>query len=152
MSLKHKSSRLAVGVAAVIIGLGGAAAFGYWTSSGEGNATVTASSGGAGFEVTGTAEGLYPGGSVEGKLKVKNKDAKQGEYLTALTTSVEKTSAVGCEKTWFEITVNGTQEPKTVIAAGETKEYPVTVKMKEEAAVNQNACKSATVTLKAAAS
>jgi hypothetical protein len=150
MSLIKRSTRLTVAVI-VIVALLGVAAFAYWTSSGEGTSTVTASSGGAGFEISGSAEGLYPGATVEGKIKVKNKDAKQPEYLTKLVTTVKETSAGGCEKTWFEITAGGEQEPKVELAPGETKEYTVSLKMKNEP-VNQNACKSATVSLKAVAS
>ncbi len=146
-----KSKRLLVGAIVAVLALGGAAAFAYWTSSGEGTSTVTASAGGAGFEITGATEGLNPGGTVEGKIKVKNKDVKQPEYLTKLVTSVKETSAAGCEKTWFEVTVGGEQEPKVELAPGETKEYSVSLKMKDEA-VNQDTCKGAVVSLKAVAS
>jgi len=151
MSVVKRSKRLLAGVIVMALALSGAAAIAYWTSSGEGTATVTASTGGAGFEITGAAEGLYPGGTVEAKIKVKNKDVKQAEYLTKLVTTVKETSAGGCEKTWFEITAGGEQEPKIEIAASETKEYTVSLKMKDEA-VNQNACKGATVSLKGVAS
>lgn len=146
-----RSKRLLAGVAVVILALGGAAAIAYWTSSGEGTATVTASSGGAGFEITGSAAGVSPGGTIETKVKVKNKDVKQPEFLTKLVTSVKETSAAGCENAWFEIPAGAEQEPKTEIAAGETKEYTVSLKMKDEA-VNQDTCKSATITLKGVAS
>jgi hypothetical protein len=151
MSLIKKSRRLFAVVIVAVLALGGVAAFAYWTSSGEGTSTVTASAGGAGFEITGAAEGLYPGGTVEAKIKVKNKDVKQPEFLTKLVTTVKETSGGGCEKTWFEIAAGGEQEPKVELAAGETKEYTVSLKMKDEA-VNQNACKSATVSLKGVAS
>jgi hypothetical protein len=151
MFLMKKSKRLLAGVIVAVLALGGVAAFAYWTSSGEGTSTVTASAGGAGFEITGAAEGISPGGTVEGKIKVKNKDIKQPEYLTKLVTTVKETGAVGCEKTWFEITAGGEQEPKVELAAGETKEYTVSLKMKDEA-VNQDACKGAVISLKAAAS
>jgi len=151
MSVVKRSKRLLAGVIVMILALSGAAAIAYWTSSGEGTSTVTASAGGAGFEITGAAEGLYPGGTVEGKIKVKNKDVKQPEYLTKLVTTVKETSAGGCEKTWFEITAGGEQEPKIELAAGETKEYTVSLKMKDEA-VNQDVCKGAIISLKAVAS
>ena len=151
MFLIKKRKRLLAGAIVAILALGGVAAFAYWTSSGEGTSTVTASAGGAGFELTGAAEGISPGGTVEGKIKVKNKDAKQPEYLTKIVTTVKETSAVGCEKTWFEITAGGEQEPKVELAAGETKEYTVSLKMKDEA-VNQDTCKGAIITLKAVAS
>jgi len=151
MSLFKMSKRLLAVVIVAVLALGGVAAFAYWTSSGEGTATVTASSGGAGFEVTGSSAGLSPGGTVEAKVLVKNKDVKQPEFLTKLVTSVKETSAVGCEKVWFEIPSGAEQEPKVELAAGETKEYTVSLKMKDEA-VNQDACKSATITLKGVAS
>ncbi len=151
MSLIKRSRRLTVGVIVVIVAMGGVAAFAYWTSSGEGTATVTASAGGAGFEITGAAEGLYPGATVEAKVKVKNQDAKQPEFLTKLVTTVKETSAGGCEKTWFEVTAGGEQEPKQELAPGETKEFTVNLKMKNEP-INQNACKGATISLKAVAS
>jgi hypothetical protein len=149
--LHIKKKRLAFGVVVVILAMT-AAAIAYWTSSGEGTGTVKASSGGAAFEVSSTlAEGLYPGGSSAVTVKVKNVEASQSEYLTKLEAEVEKTSAVECKKEWFEVTP-ASQEPKVVVAHGETKEYTVNLKMKEEAAVNQNACKSASITLKYKAS
>ena len=151
MSFIKGSKRLTVGVIVAVMALSGAAAFAYWTSSGEGTSTVTATAGGAGFEITGAAEGLYPGATVEGKIKVKNKDLKQPEFLTKIVTTVKETSALGCEKTWFEITAGGVQEPKIELAAGETKEFTVSLKMKNEA-LNQNACKGAIISLKAVAS
>ena len=151
MFRKIKSKRLLAGVVVTILALGGAAAFAYWTSSGEGTSTVTASAGGAGFEITGASEGLTPGGTVEGKIKVKNKDVKQPEFLTKLVTSVKETSAAGCEKAWFEITTGAEQEPKVELAPGETKEYSVSLKMKDEA-LNQDTCKGAVISLKAVAS
>ncbi len=149
--LKTRKKRLTLGVV-VVMAVMAATAFAYWTSSGEGTGTVKASSGGASFEVSSTlVEGLYPGGSSAVTVKVKDVDASQNEFLTKLEAEVEKTSAAECKKEWFEVTP-ASQEPKVVVAHGETKEYTVTLKMKEEAAVNQNACKGASVTLKYKAS
>jgi hypothetical protein len=146
-----KKIRLAIGVAVVVLAMV-ATAVAYWTSSGEGTGTVKASAGGAAFEVSSTlVEGLYPGGSSAVTVKVKDTDLNQNEFLTKLEAEVEKTSVAECKKEWFEVTP-ASQEPKVVVAHGETKEYTVNLKMKEEVAVNQNACKSATVTLKYKAS
>jgi hypothetical protein len=149
--LKTKKKRLTL--VGIVVALAMAAtAIAYWTSSGEGTGTVKASSGGAAFEVSSTlVEGLYPGGSSAVTVKVKDTDLNQNEFLTKLEAEVEKTSAVECKKEWFEVTP-ASQEPKVVVAHGETKEYTVNLKMKEEAAVNQNACKSASITLKYKAS
>jgi len=149
--INTKKKRVALGVVAVALVMA-ATAVAYWTSSGEGSGTVKASTGGAAFEVSSTlVEGLYPGGSSAVTVKVKDTDASQNEFLTKLEAEVEKTSATECKKEWFEVTP-ASQEPKVVIAHGETKEYTVNLKMKEEAAVNQNACKGASVTLKYKAS
>jgi hypothetical protein len=144
--LRSKKRRLLACAAVAMLALGGAA-IAYWTSSGEGNGTAKASYANASFEVTsGTAENLYPGGSVAIAVKVKNVDANISEFLTKLEAEVKETSVAECKKEWFEVTP-ATQEPKVLVAKGETKEYTVTLKMKEEALVNQNACKGASVTL-----
>ncbi len=142
-----KKYRLVFGVVVVVLAMATAAAFAYWTSSGEGSGTVKANYSSASFEVSsGLAENLYPGGSATVTVKVKDADANQNEYLTKLEAEVKETSVAECKKEWFEVTP-ASQEPKVVVAHGETKEYTVSLKMKEEAAVNQNACKGASVTL-----
>jgi|ERR1700726_1207192 len=144
--LDKRKRRLAAAVLLAILAMGGAA-IAYWTSSGEGTGTAKANYAGASFEVTSAlVENLYPGGSVSVGVKVKDTDANLSEYLTKLEAEVKETSVAECKKEWFEVTP-ATQEPKTLIAHGETKEYTVTLKMKEEAAVNQNACKGASITL-----
>jgi hypothetical protein len=145
--LNTKKFRLAFGVVVVVLAMVTAAAFAYWTSSGEGSSTVKANYTSASFEVSsGLVENLYPGGSVSVTVKVKDTDANQNEYLTKLEAEVKETSVAECKKEWFEVTP-ASQEPKIVVTHGETKEYTVNLKMKEEASVNQNACKGASVTL-----
>ncbi len=147
-----KKNRLTLGVVVLVLGMVTVAAFAYWTSSGEGSGEVKANSASTSFEVNSAAvEGLYPGANPAVTVKVKNKDANQAEYLTKLEAEVEKTSAAECKKEWFVISP-ASQEPKVLVAQGETKEYTVHLEMKEEAAVNQNACKGASVTLKYKAS
>lgn len=147
-----RNTRVASGVIVLALALSGVAAFAYWTSSGEGSGEGKANYAGASFEVkSATVENLYPGADPAVTVKVKDADANQNEYLTKLEAEVEKTSATECKKEWFVVTP-ASQEPKVLITHGETKEYTVHLEMKEEAAVNQNACKSQTVTLKYKAS
>jgi hypothetical protein len=149
--LRTRKRRLLVGVTVAMLALC-AAAIAYWTSSGEGTGTAKANYANASLEVTSAAvENLYPGGSVAIGVKVKDVDANVSEFLTKLEAEVKETSVAECKKEWFEVTP-ATQEPKVLIAKAETKEYTVTLKMKEEAAVNQNACKGASVTLRYKAS
>jgi hypothetical protein len=145
--LHTNKKRLTFGVLVALLVMVSAAAFAYWTSSGEGSGIVKSNYASAPFEVTsGLVENLYPGGSTAVAVKVKNTDLNQAEYLTKLDVEVKETSVVECKKEWFEVTA-ASQEPKVLVAHGETKEYTVTLKMKEEAAVNQNACKGASITL-----
>jgi hypothetical protein len=149
--LNTKKTRLAFGVVVVTLAIV-ATAVAYWTSSGEGTGSVKTNYASASFEVSsGLVENLYPGGSATVTVKVKDTDAGQNEYLTKLEAEVKETSVTECKKEWFEVTP-ASQEPKIVVAHGETKEYTVSLKMKEEAAVNQNACKGASVTLRYKAS
>jgi hypothetical protein len=142
-----KKTRLAFGVLVAVLAMVAAAAFAYWTSSGEGAGTAKANYASASFEVSSSlAENLYPGGSAAVTVKVKDTDANQNEYLTKLEAEVKETSVSECKKEWFEVTP-ASQEPKVVVTHGETKEYTVNLKMKEEASVNQNACQGASVTL-----
>ncbi len=144
--------RITFGVLVALLAMVAAGAIAYWTSSGEGTGTVKSNYASAPFEVTSaTVENLYPGGSAAVTVKVKNVDLAQSEFLTKLEVEVKETSAAECKKEWFEVTP-ASQEPKVLIAAGLTKEYAVSLKMKEEAAVNQNACKGASVTLRYKAS
>lgn len=146
-----KKTRLTLGVVVVALAMV-ATAIAYWTSSGEGTGTAKSNYASASFEVSsGLVENLYPGGSATVTVKVKDTDPNQNEYLTKLETEVKETSAAECKKEWFEVTP-ASQEPKVVVAHGETKEYTVSLKMKEEAAINQNACKGASVTLRYKAS
>ena len=141
-----KKKRLAFGAVVAILATV-AAAFAYWTSSGEGSGTVKSNYASASFEVSSSlVEHLYPGGSAAVTVKVKDTDTTQNEYLTKLEAEVKETSAAECKKEWFEVTPPS-QEPKVLVTHGETKEYTVNLKMKEEAGDNQNACQGASVTL-----
>ena len=144
--LSTRKRRLTTAVLLALLAMSGAAVA-YWTSSGEGTGTAKSNYAGASFEVTSAlVENLYPGGSVSVAVKVKDTDASISEYLTKLEAEIKETSVAECKKEWFELTP-ASQEPKVLIAHGETKEYTFTLKMKEEAAVNQNSCKAATITL-----
>ena len=129
-----------------------AVAFAYWTSTGEASSAINSNYASAPFEVTsGSVESLYPGGSAAVAVRVKNVDPAQSEFLTGLEVEVKETSVVGCSKEWFEVTP-ASIEPRVLVANGETKGYVVTVKMKEEALVNQDGCRGASVTLRYKAS
>jgi hypothetical protein len=162
--LKNRRARVVAGLLVTVLALV-AGAIAYWTASGSGEgeyAKTKAST--TNFEVTNT-EGaeLFPGGTSEAKAKVKDTEAAGVEHLKKLTAKVESVTNSGtlieaeggtkCYVGWFKIEkVNGTAgtsaEPNENIEHGATKEYPVEVKMLEEATKNQNGCKGVHVTLK----
>ncbi len=146
--LHIEKERLTLGVLVGLLAMVSAVAFAYWTSAGEASGIVNSNYAGASFEVSsGPVEGLYPGGSAAVTVNVRDVDANQNGYLTRLEAEVRETSVAECKKEWFEVAA-ASQQPKVVIAHGETREYTVTVKMKDETLVNQDACKDASVTLR----
>jgi hypothetical protein len=150
--LRIEKKSLTLGVLVGLLAMLSAVAFAYWASTGEAASAINSKYAGAPFEVTsGVVESLYPGGSDAVAVKVKNVDPTQSEFLTGLEAEVKETSVAACRKEWFEVTP-ASIEPRVLIAAGETKGYVLTVKLKEEALVNQDACRGASVTLRYKAS
>ncbi len=162
--LRSRTSRIAALLAATMLVLV-AGAIAYWSATGTGEGEYAkAKASTTNFEIS-NVEGaeLYPGGTAEPKAKVKNIETAGSEHIKKLTAEVKSVSNSGtlveaetgakCFVGWFEVKkVNGTAgtfaEPNENIEHGTTKEFPVEVLMKEEAAKNQNGCKSAKVTLK----
>jgi hypothetical protein len=150
--LRIEKKRLTLGVLVGLLAMVSTVAFAYWTSTGAASSAINSNYASAPFEVTsGPVENVYPGGSAAVAVKVKDVDPAQSEFLTGLDVEVEETSVVGCRKEWFEVTP-ASMEPRALVADGETKEYVLTVKLKEEALVNQDACRGASVTLRYKAS
>lgn len=123
-------------------------AFAYWTSSGEGAGTVKSANGSSPFEVSSSpVEGLGPGASATVAVRVKDTNLSVAEFLTVLEAEAGEPSVAGCKSEWFEVTP-ALREIKLLVAPGETREYTVSVRMREEPSVNQNACKGALLTLR----
>jgi hypothetical protein len=164
MFRKIKRKRRAASIVAVLLTLTGSA-IAYWSASGSGEGEYAKTKAATtNFEVTNT-EGveLYPGGTTEAKAKVKDTETAGSEHIKKLTAEVKSVTNSGtlveaetgskCYLGWFKIEkVNGTAgtfaEPNENIEHGTSKEYPVEVKMLEEATKNQNGCKNVHLTLK----
>jgi hypothetical protein len=164
MFRRIRRKRLMAAIAVVVFALA-VAAVAYWsaTGSGEGEYAKTKVAT-TNFEVTNT-EGaeLFPAGTSEAKAKVKDTEAAGSEHIKKLTAEIKSVTNSGtlveaetgskCYVGWFKIEkVNGTvgtsAEPNENIEHGASKEYPVEVKMLEEATKNQNGCKNVHLTLK----
>ena len=163
--LKRTSKlRLTLSTLAVTLVLA-SAAFAYWTSTGEGEGKVRDQTSAGAFTIEAGTEptGLYPGGSKEATVKIKNNELYGEPYSTisaevkevenAASTEAEAEAGSKCWAGWYEITAvaghagasySGFNE---TVPASSTVEKLVTVKLKE-VAKNQNGCQNKKVTLK----
>jgi hypothetical protein len=145
-------------VVAVIAAMASVGAYAYWTTSGSGNGSATAGTD-AGVTVAGDpANGLYPGSNVAVPTVITNSSATQAQQVSNLhvTISIDSPHATaGCLAADFtyksDAEASGASNPHTTvlnseIAAGGTLSVPGKVYM-ADTAVNQDACKGATVNL-----
>ena len=134
------------------------AAFAYWTTSGSGSGSATAGSD-AGVTVAGNpANGIYPGGNKAVTTVITNSSATQAQQVSNLHVTISIDSAhatAGCLAADFtykaDSEASGDSNPHSVtlnseIAAGGTLSVPGKVFM-ADTAVNQDACKGATIDL-----
>jgi hypothetical protein len=155
---KFTRKRVLAAVSAVGILVVAVAAFAYWTTSGSGSGSATAGSD-AGVTVAGNpADGIYPGGNKAVTTVITNSSSTQAQYVTNLHVTISIDSAhatAGCLAADFtykaDSEASGASNPHTVslnqeIAAGSTLSVPGKVYM-ADTAVNQDACKGATVNL-----
>ncbi|WP_347108904.1 hypothetical protein AAHB33_19010 [Paenarthrobacter sp. S56] len=141
-----KKSRITAAVAGVaLVAVGGGAAYAYWTTTGSGNGTATNSSGGGTVTLHATyADGLAPGNQVNVAYTADN-STTSSTVVGALTASVS-TDNGACLPAWFEVTA---VTSNTNVAAGATGTSVGSgiLKFNDSATENQDACKSAKVTV-----
>ena len=155
---KSTKKRVLAALSVVGILVVAVAAFAYWTTSGSGSGSATAGSD-AGVTVAGNpADGIYPGGNKAVTTVITNSSSTQAQYVTNLHVTISIDSAhatAGCLAADFtykaDSEASGASNPHTVslnqeIAAGSTLSVPGKVYM-ADTAVNQDACKGATVNL-----
>ncbi len=150
MSLIKRRSRRATVLATVVgLALAGAAAFAYWTTSGEGTGEAHVNNPTEHLKVSSTpVEGLFPGASTEVTVTVQNTSATESIHVSTLETALTGNSkeGTGCEKKWFTVTP-ATQAIVAELKPGESTSAKVSVAMSDPKEENQNACKGATVNL-----
>jgi hypothetical protein len=156
---KLTKKRVLAALSVVSILVVAVAAYAYWTTSGSGSGSATAGSD-AGVTVAGDpANGIYPGSNVAVSTVITNSSSTQAQQVSNLHVTISIDSAhatAGCAAADFTYKANseasGTDSnPHTVtlnqeIAAGGTLTVPGKVFM-ADTAVNQDACKGATVNL-----
>ncbi|WP_159708946.1 hypothetical protein [Arthrobacter sp. 18067] len=141
-----KKSRITAAVAGVaLVAVGGGAAYAYWTTTGSGSGSATNSAGGGTVTLHATfAGGLAPGNQVPVAYTADN-STTTGTVVGALTANVT-TNVAGCLPAWFEVTAVTTNTLVAANATG-TSVGSGTLKFNDSGTVNQDACKSAIVTV-----
>lgn len=125
-----------------VLAVGGTSAYAYWTSTGSGSGTATAAAGDSNLVIASSSPaGLSPGGSVAVTGTVTNPNSysvKVGTVSGVVTTS--NASCLPDDFGFAPVAVNQT------VAAGQNTPFAGTLTM-ADTAVNQDACKSAVITL-----
>lgn len=142
--LTKKSRVIAVVASVALVAVGGGTAFAYWTTTGSGTGTAANSTGGGTVTLHASfAAGLAPGNSVPVTYTADN-STNTGTVVGVLTASVT-TSVTGCLPAWFTVSADTSN---TAVAANSTGTQvgSGTLAFLNDAA-NQDACKSAVVTV-----
>jgi hypothetical protein len=141
----------AVGLAAgLVLGVAGAAVA-YWTTTGSGNGTATtaSSNGTLALNVSADSTNLYPGGSAPITITATNSGATDLELTTVsfVSLSVDAThAAAGCLAT--DYSVGAVSTTATDVLADSTSGTVATATLSmANTALDQDACKGATITL-----
>jgi hypothetical protein len=149
MAKFSKKTKIAVLTAALVVGASGTA-FAYWTQSGGGSGGATTGDTTALVVVNqlNTVTGLYPGGTpvaLNGNFDNPNAAAVT---VGAVTASVTATSVGGCLPAWYAITGTGVAANPILPAGSAVGSWSgLSVALVNEVATNQNACKTATITI-----
>ena len=147
--IKRGTRRVTVVATGVVLALAGVAAFAYWTISGEGTGEAHVANPTSSLKVESTpVEGLFPGGSKEVTVTVKNLSPTSPIRTETLETSLTGNSneGTGCKKIWFTVSP-ASQSLVKELNPGESETANVTVTMAGAESENQNSCKGATVYL-----
>ena len=139
----NKRGLAAFGVVVIVVA-GAGAGFAYWTQSGGGTGSGTVGTTGA-ITLSGTfpAAELYPGGSVPVTLTAANSGTSA--VMVGTVSAVITTSVAGCLPADFSMPAVPQNSSVPALATAEPLAGG-TLSM-ANTAVNQDACKSATVTL-----
>lgn len=152
-----KKQYLAAGAAAAVIIAGGGAAYAYWTTSGSGSGSGSTTAGVTNqlsFDQN-TLTAMYPGDSSQDLTVTVTNASAESAYVSAVKAYIT-TNKSGC--TGADFLLGGSAAPSTAagatdltwrsqdLAAGGNDNATSTIQFNDTGA-NQDACKSATVTI-----
>jgi hypothetical protein len=144
--VKNKKARILLGLFAALAVT--AAAIAYWTQSGSGTGSAsTGSTAGITVNQTSTISNLYPGGpaqTLSGNFDNPNDSAVQ---VHSVHVTVSGTDKDGCDASDFSIGGSATVDGEVPKGTGKGSWSGLTIAMVDKPTVDQNACKSANVSL-----
>ncbi|MFN8194809.1 MAG: hypothetical protein U0R80_11080 [Nocardioidaceae bacterium] len=160
MAVSVKKRSIWLSVAVVLLLAVGGTAFAYWSAGGSGTGTATTGTVSAVTVVqTSTVTGMHPGDSAQTLSGNFNNPNSGPVYVTSVTASISSvTKAVGapagtCDSTDYTL-ASATMTVNASVPAGNAQGSwtGATIQFNNKAAVNQDACKGATVNLSYTAS
>ena len=154
---KHLSKKRVVlaAIIAVALAIASGVAYAYWTSTGSGDGQASAAASIAGIKVnqTGTLSAMYPGDSpqtLSGNFTNSTSGPVYVGHVNVSILAVENpvgTPAVGCSDTDFDLIGSAAVNAEVAVGSPATPTWSgPTIKFHNKA-VNQDACKGATVIL-----
>lgn len=143
----HRKKKV-LGATVTLVALAGAA-FAFWTATGTGTGTATTGDVQAvTVNQTSTITGLAPGAAAVALSGNFDNPNDAAVALTSVTGEVLTDPATGCDKAWYQIAGTGTVTDGSVPAGAGVGEWSgLTIQLVNDAAINQDACKNATVTI-----
>ena len=146
MQKLSRKSRITAAVAGVaLVAVGGGAAYAYWTTTGSGNGTATNSSGGGTVTLHAVFDaGLAPGNQVPVAYTADNATTS-GTVVGELSATVSTNNA-GCLPSWFTVTAVTGNNHVAANTSGVSVGSGI-LTFNDSATENQDACKSAVVTV-----
>ncbi|HEU4666944.1 MAG TPA: hypothetical protein VFS79_04705 [Arthrobacter sp.] len=143
--MTKKNKVAAVAASAALLAAGGGAAYAYWSTTGSGSGSAAASSGTQDVTINVTVDpDVAPGDPKTITYTADNPNTSSTPVT--LVDPVVTTDVAGCLPAWFEATVPA--GPTTVLGGATGTDLGTgTLTLNDDPAVNQDACKGATITV-----
>jgi len=149
---KHLSKKRVVlaAIIAVALAISSGVAYAYWTSTGSGTGSVAAANGGTDLAITASGWASLAPGAVNAKpvnVVVQNPNTYSAHVNNVVFGSVT-TSDAGCLPAWFTVSGSPLNLNADLAVGASTASTPFgTITMSDLPSIDQNACKSATITI-----
>ncbi len=144
--MRKISKSVVIAVVGLVVAAG--VAFAYWTTTGSGSgATTTGTVVPVTVNQTSTITGLAPGLAAQTLSGTFDNSNPGPVYISSVNVTVTGTNKTGCDATDFTIAGNALVNAEIPSGNGVGSWTGLTVQFKNKVAVNQDACKNATVTL-----